>query len=91
MLDKSLLEKEIKRYEVYKRPLSIYILIVLLFISLCAVSVYTFKLKQMLSEKKHEIILTKNSFQKEKIKLLNKIKRLEEDPGSLKSNSNNQS
>ncbi len=84
MLDKSRLEKEIERYEIYKRPLGIYILIVLLFISLCAVSVYTLNLKQRLSEKEQEIILMKNSFQKEKIKLLNKIKKFEEELESSK-------
>jgi len=84
--DKSQLEREIERREIVKKPLSVLILIALLSVSLGALGVYTFKLRQELLVKKEEIVLIKREFNNEKVNLINKIKRLEREREALKSN-----
>ncbi len=86
MSDKSQLERDIERRELVKKPLGILVLIAFLSVSLGALGVYTFKLKQELSIKEQEIVLIKNNFDKEKANLLNKIRRLEKEHKALKSN-----
>lgn len=86
MSDKSQLEREIERRELVRKPLSVLVLIAFLSIGLGALGVYTFKLKQELSIKEQEIVLIKNNFDKEKVDLLNKIRRLEKEHEALKSN-----
>lgn len=76
MSDKTQLERDIERRELVKKPLSVLILIAFLSVSLGALGVYTFKLKQELSIKEQEIVLIKSNFDKEKAELLNKIRRL---------------
>jgi predicted DNA-binding antitoxin AbrB/MazE fold protein len=83
--DKTQLERDIERRELVKKPLSVLILIAFLSVSLGALGVYTFKLKQKLSIKEQEIVLIKSNFDKEKAELLNKIRRLEREHTALES------
>lgn len=84
MLDKSRLEREIERQELCRKPIGIYFLIFLLLIGLFAVGVYTLRLKEDLSKKEQEIILMKENFQKERVRLLDRIKVLEKESTASK-------
>jgi hypothetical protein len=85
---KTPLEKDIERLEKNRKPISLFILIILLSLSLIAVGGYTAKLKQELSEKEQEIVLTKERTEKEKNVLLSEIKALEKERDSLKTEVN---
>jgi hypothetical protein len=84
VLDKSRLEREIERQELCRKPIGIYFLIFLLLIGLFAVGVYTLRLKEDLSKKEQEIILMKENFQKERVRLLDRIKVLEKESTASK-------
>ena len=85
MEDKSSLERDIELQEMYVIPLSTKIIILLLVVILGVAGAYAFKLKQELSLKEQEMTIMKESFQKEKVKLVGKVKRLEADIETLSS------
>lgn len=85
MSDKTPLERDIERKELAKKPLIILTLFAFFAISLGALGTYTFKLKQELSTKEQEIVLIKRTYDNEKKELLSKIKRLEREHETLKS------
>jgi len=74
--DKTPLEKDIERREMVKIPLSAFILLIILSISLGMLGVYTIKLRQELSIKEQEIALINRNYNNEQKKLLNEIERL---------------
>lgn len=78
MSDKTPLERDIERNEQYKVPASVTILIVLLLLGLGVIGVYTFDLKQKLSAKDDEIKLLKKQFRTEKVGLLSRMKKVEQ-------------
>ena len=77
MSDKTPLERDIERHERFRVPVSMYIIVILMLISLAAVGVYTFNLQKSLLKKDNEIALMKEEFLKEKSRLVDKIKQLE--------------
>lgn len=79
MRDKTLLERDIECHEMLRTPIGIKILIVLLVAGFCAVGIYAIDLKQDLSAKEQEIALIKDIFQKERVELIEELKRLEFD------------
>jgi hypothetical protein len=88
MPNKSPLEREIERRELVKVPLSIFILITLLIVGLGVLGFYSYKLKQELRLKKHEIAVMKRDFEKKRTDIINKIKIFEREcrgvkPGDL--------
>jgi Tfp pilus assembly protein PilO len=85
MENKSSLERDIELQEMYVIPLSTKIIILLLVVILGVAGAYAFKLKQELSRKEQEMTTMKESFQKEKVKLVGKVKRLEADIEALSS------
>ena len=81
MRDKTPLERDIECHEMLRTPIGIKILIVLLVAGFCAVGIYAIDLKQDLSAKEQEIALIKDIFQKERVELIEELKRLEFDRG----------
>lgn len=79
MNDKTPLERDIECHEMLRTPTGIKILIVLLVTGFCAVGIYAIDLKKDLSAKEQEIALIKDIFQKERVELIEEIKRLEFD------------
>lgn len=77
MSDKSPIELDIERRELVRKPLSFFIIIAFLSLCLGALGVYTFKIRQELLKKEQEITLIKDSFDEEKVILVNKIRMLE--------------
>ncbi len=80
MSDKTPLERDIETHERYKTPVSVVVLIILLLLGLGVIGVYTFDLKQQLSEKEHQLVLQKKKFHAEKVDLLNRIKEMRQKP-----------
>ncbi len=85
MSDKTPLERDIERYEMFRTPIGIKILIAILIAGFCAAGIYALDLRQNLSEKEQEIALIKDAFQKEKVELIGELKRLELDLDDLES------
>ena len=85
MEDKSPLERDIETQEMYRIPLITKVIILLLAVGLGVAGSYAFKLKQDLSMQKQEMTTMKESFQKEKVKYVGTIKRLEADIDFLSS------
>lgn len=75
MPDKTRLEHEIERHEMYRTSFGVGLLIVLLITMLSVSGIYIYKLRQEIIRKDHEIIRIKENFQKEKTELLRKIKQ----------------
>ena len=76
MSDKTPLERDIERYEMFRIPVSVKILIVLLIGGLTITGLYSVNLQQKLSKKNQETAFIKNTLQKEKLELIGEIKRL---------------
>lgn len=79
MSDKTPLERDIERNEMFRTPIGIKILIILLVAGFCAVGIYALDLKHDLSAKEQEIALIKDIFQEERVELIEELKRLELD------------
>jgi Tfp pilus assembly protein PilO len=80
---KTPLERDIERNELFKTPLSIKVLIVLLIARLAALGLYTLNLKQEMTIKKQEIAEIKELFQEEKLESIEEIRKLSEELESL--------
>jgi Tfp pilus assembly protein PilO len=80
---KTPLERDIERNELFKTPLSIKVLIVLLIAGLAALGLYTLNLKQEMTIKKQEIAEIKELFQEEKLDSIEEIRKLSEELESL--------
>jgi Tfp pilus assembly protein PilO len=80
---KTPLERDIERNELFKTPLSIKVLIVLLIAGLAALGLYTLNLKQEMTIKKQEIAEIKELFQEEKLESIEEIRKLSEEVESL--------
>jgi len=79
MSDKTPLERDIECHELLRTPIGIKILIVLLVAGFCVVGIYALDLKKDISGKEQEIALMKDIFQKERVELIEELKRLEFD------------
>jgi len=77
MLDKTKLEHDIEQYEETAIPLWARLFIILLFVIICSLGLYSFKLKQDISGKEAELVKIKENHSKERSELLINIKKLE--------------
>ena len=77
MLDKTKLEHDIEQYEETAVPLWARLLIILLFVIICSLGLYSFKLNQDISGKEEEMVKIKEHHSKERSELLKNIKKLE--------------
>ncbi len=85
MADKTPLELAIEERERHKTPISIKILIAILAAGLCVIGVYTFNIKQELIRSEQARILLQENFNREKVEFLGRIKKLEAEDVSGKS------
>ena len=85
MADKTQLELAIEERERYRTPVSIKILIVLLMAGLCVMGVYMLDMKQKLMESEQEKAVLQENYNRENVELLSRIKMLEAEYGSEKS------
>ncbi len=85
MADKTPLELAIEEHERHKTPLSIKLLIAILAAGLCVVGVYTFNIKQELLKSEQEKVLLQENYNREKVEFLSRIKKLEAEDVSEKS------
>jgi hypothetical protein len=76
MSDKTPLERDIERFEMFRIPVSIKIVIVLLIVGLTITGLHAVNLQRKLSDKNEETMFIKNTLQKEKLELIGEIKRL---------------
>ncbi len=86
MTDKTPLELAIEERERHKTPVSVKILIAILAAGLCVIGVYTFEMKQELLRSEQEKILLQENYNREKVELLSRIKKLEVANSPNKSN-----
>lgn len=77
MSDRTQLEKDVEQKERAGKPFSIFILIIILFISLGGLGMYTFKLRQTLAIKEQELGAMRSRCDAEKSALSGRIKELE--------------
>jgi hypothetical protein len=77
LLDKTKLEHDIEQYEETAVPLWARLLIILLFVIICSLGLYSFKLNQDISGKEEEMVKIKEHHSKERSELLKNIKKLE--------------
>jgi len=77
MLDKTRLEHDIESREIIRTPASVRLFIAFLLIVICAIGAYSYNLRQEIKNKDEEISGIKDNFKKETNKLLNKIKKYE--------------
>ena len=77
MLDKTKLEHDIEQYEETAIPLWARLFIILLFVIICSLGLYSFKLNQDISGKEEEMVKIKEHHSKERSELLKNIKKLE--------------
>ena len=75
---KTPLERDIEQHELFRTPLSIKVLIVLLIAALAALGLYTMDLKQKMTIKEQEIAEIKKLFQEERLELVEEIRKLSE-------------
>ncbi|MEN8265169.1 MAG: hypothetical protein ABFR82_17115 [Nitrospirota bacterium] len=85
MEDKTQLELAIEEGERHKTPVSIKILIAILAAGLCVIGVYTFNIKQELLKSEQERTLLQENYNREKVGFLSRIKKLEAEDVSEKS------
>jgi cell division protein FtsL len=83
MDDKTPLERDIERNELFKTPLSIKVLVVLLIAGLAALGLYVIDLEQRMTMKEREIAEIKEHFQEERLELIEEIRKLSEEVESL--------
>jgi len=83
MDEKTPLERDIERNELFKTPLSIKVVIVLLIAVLAALGLYTIALKQKITMREQEITVIEERFQKERFELIKEIRELSEEVESL--------
>jgi hypothetical protein len=83
MEDKTPLERDIERHELFKTPVSIKVVIVILIAGLAALGLYTMDLKQKMTIKEQEIAEIKELFQEERLELVEEIRELSEEVESL--------
>ncbi len=86
---KTRLEHELERYEETAAPLWPRVLFILLFFIICALGLYSIKLRQDISNKEDELIMIKENYHKERSDLLSRIKRLENKVYNVSPDSNN--
>lgn len=77
MLDKTKLEHDIEQYEETAIPLWARLLIILLFVIICSLGLYSFKLKQDISSREEELVMIKENYSKERSDLIKKTIKLE--------------
>ena len=78
MNEKTPLERDIERNELFKTQLSIKVLIVLLIAGMAALGLYIMDLKQKMTMKEQEIAEIKELFQGERLGLMEEIRKLTE-------------
>ena len=83
MDEKTPLERDIERNELFKTPLSVKLLIVLLIAGLAALGLYIMDLKQKMTMKEQEIAEIKELFQEERLGLMQEIRKLSKQVESL--------
>lgn len=77
MLDKTKLEHDIEQYEETAIPLWARLFIILLFVIICSLGLYSFKLNKDISGREEELVKIKENHSKERSELLKDIKKLE--------------
>lgn len=85
MLDKTRLEQDIESREILRTPKGVRLFIALLLIVICAIGAYSYNLRQDIRKKDEEITKIKDDFKRETNKLLNKIKKYENQSPDLSS------
>jgi hypothetical protein len=80
---KTPLERDIERIELFKTPLNIKVLIVLLIAGVAALGLHTMDLKRKMTMKEQEIAEIKELFQEERLELIEEIRELSEEVESL--------
>jgi len=83
MEDKTPLERDIERIELFKTPLSVKILLVLLIACVAVLGIYAIDLKKKVSAKEQEIAEMKDDFQDERLELIQEIRRLSDEVDEL--------
>lgn len=78
MEDKTPLERDIERNELFKTPLSVKIVIGLMIAGLAALGLYAMDLKQKMTMKEKEIAEIRKVSQEEKLGLMEEIRELTE-------------
>ncbi len=77
MLDKTKLEHDIEQYEETAVPLWARLLNIVLFVIICSLGLYSFKLNQDISDMEEELVIIKENHSKERSELLKNINKLE--------------
>ena len=77
MLEKTKLEHDIEQYEETAIPLWARLFIILLFVIICFLGLYSFKLNQDISGKEEELVMIKEMYSNERSSLLKKMEKLE--------------
>jgi hypothetical protein len=77
MAHKTPLERDIEYRERYRTPAGVKTMIVLLFISLFLVGLYSYRLNRELLKIERDAVMMKESFNKEKVALMRQIKQLQ--------------
>lgn len=83
MDEKTPLERDIERNQLFKTPLSVKAVIVLLIAGLAALVIYSMDLKQKIAVKDQEIADIKKLFQEERLELIGEIRKLSEEVDAL--------
>lgn len=83
MEDKTPLERDIERIELFKTPLSIKALLVFVIACLVALGLYTLDLRKKMKMKEEQIAEIKELFQEERLELIEDIRRLSEEVEAL--------
>jgi membrane protein insertase Oxa1/YidC/SpoIIIJ len=76
MENKTALERDIERIELFKTPLGVKVVIVLLIAGLAALGLYAIDLKQKVTVREKEIAEIRKVYQEEKIGLMEEIRKL---------------
>jgi len=74
MIDKTKLELDIERHEMYRTPFCISLLVIILTMALITSGIYIYKLRREIEERDLKISLMKEDFKKEKAELLKRIR-----------------
>ena len=77
MLDKTKLEHDIEQYEDTAIPTWARLFIILLFVVIFSLGLYSFKLKQGIAGKEEALVMIKEKYSKERSKMIKKIGSLE--------------
>jgi Tfp pilus assembly protein PilO len=77
MINKTRLEHDIERYEMYRTPFSVRLFIIILIMALTASGIYIYKLRKDIEKMDQKILMIKEDFQRERADLLMKIRQLQ--------------